>query len=82
VTILPVTPERAHCVDHAREGGADGHRSLLARERCKGLGVSALHEEVSADYNDMIYAASAAEIAARRRAFIRKMAAQMQGRGR
>src|SRR5207237_3963960 len=31
-----------------------------------------LHEEVSADYNDMIYAASAAEIEERRRAFIRK----------
>jgi putative transposase len=31
-----------------------------------------LHEEVSADYNDMIYATSAAEIEVRRRAFIRK----------
>ena len=29
-------------------------------------------EEVSADYNDMIYAASAAEIEERRRAFMRK----------
>ena len=30
------------------------------------------HDEVSADYNDMIYAASAAEIEVRRRAFLRK----------
>src|ERR1700730_12363688 len=42
------------------------HRNLLAHAPQR------LHEEVSADYNDMIYAASAAEIAARRRAFIRK----------
>ena len=31
-----------------------------------------LHDEISADYNDMIYAASAAEVEQRRRAFIRK----------
>jgi putative transposase len=42
------------------------HRNLLAHAPQR------LHEEVSADYNDMIYAASAAEIAARGRAFIRK----------
>src|SRR5258705_7317793 len=42
------------------------HRNLLAHAPQR------LHEEVSADYNDMIYAASATEIAARRRAFIRK----------
>jgi transposase-like protein len=42
------------------------HRNLLAHAPQR------LHEEVSADYNDMIYAASPAEIAARRRAFIRK----------
>jgi len=42
------------------------HRNLLAHAPQR------LHEEVSADYNDMIYAASAAEIEARRRAFIRK----------
>ena len=42
------------------------HRNLLAHAPQR------LHEEVSADYNDMIYATSAAEIAARRRAFIRK----------
>jgi putative transposase len=42
------------------------HRNLLAHAPQR------LHEEVSADYNDMIYATSAAEIEARRRAFIRK----------
>jgi transposase-like protein len=42
------------------------HRNLLAHAPQR------LHEEVSADYNDMIYATSAAEIAVRRRAFIRK----------
>ena len=42
------------------------HRNLLAHAPQR------LHDEVSADYNDMIYAASPAEIEARRRAFIRK----------
>jgi putative transposase len=42
------------------------HRNLLAHAPKR------LHEEVSADYTDMIYAASPAEIAERRRAFIRK----------
>src|SRR3954449_2333620 len=42
------------------------HRNLLAHAPQR------LHEEVSADYNDMIYATSAAEIEERRRAFIRK----------
>src|SRR3954464_5991764 len=42
------------------------HRNLLAHAPQR------LHEEVSADYNDMIYAASAAEIEERRRAFLRK----------
>jgi transposase-like protein len=42
------------------------HRNLLAHAPQR------LHEEVSADYTDMIYAASAAEVEARRRAFIRK----------
>ena len=42
------------------------HRNLLAHAPQR------LHEEVSADYNDMIYAASAAEVEQRRRAFIRK----------
>jgi len=43
-----------------------------ATATCSPTRPSGLHEEVSADYNDMIYAASAAEIEARRRAFIRK----------
>ena len=42
------------------------HRNLLAHAPQR------RHEEVSADYTDMIYAASPAEIAARRQAFIRK----------
>ena len=42
------------------------HRNLLAHAPQR------LHDEVSADYNDMIYATSAAEIEVRRRAFIRK----------
>src|ERR1700680_2506761 len=42
------------------------HRNLLAHAPQR------LHGEVSADYNDMIYAASPAQIAARRRAYIRK----------
>jgi transposase-like protein len=41
-------------------------RNLLAHVRQR------LHEEVSADYNDMINAASAAEVEQRRRTFIRK----------
>jgi putative transposase len=42
------------------------HRNLLAHA------PEALHEEISADYIDMIYAKTAKEIAARRRAFLRK----------
>ena len=42
------------------------HRNLLAHA------PERLHEEVSADYNDMIYAASREEIETRRKAFIRK----------
>ena len=42
------------------------HRNLLAHA------PDALHEEVSADYTDMIYAQSAKEIETRRRAFLRK----------
>jgi putative transposase len=42
------------------------HRNLLAHAPQR------LHEEISADYNDMIYATSAAEVEQRRRAFIRK----------
>ena len=42
------------------------HRNLLAHA------PERLHEEVSADYVDMIYAASATEVAERRKAFLRK----------
>jgi transposase-like protein len=42
------------------------HRNLLAHAPDR------LHEEISADYNDMIYAKTGQEIEARRKAFIRK----------
>jgi transposase-like protein len=42
------------------------HRNLLAHA------PERLHEEVTADYNDMIYAATSEEITTRRKAFIRK----------
>jgi transposase-like protein len=42
------------------------HRNLLAHA------PERLHEEIGADYTDMIYAASPEEIATRRKAFIRK----------
>jgi transposase-like protein len=42
------------------------HRNLLAHA------PERLHDEITADYNDMIYAATREEIAARRKAFIRK----------
>jgi putative transposase len=42
------------------------HRNLLAHA------PERLHEEISADYNDMIYAATREEVERRRRAFIRK----------
>jgi hypothetical protein len=42
------------------------HRNLLAHARER------LHEEISADYKDMIYAATREEIETRRKAFIRK----------
>jgi hypothetical protein len=42
------------------------HRNLLAHVPDR------LHEEVSADYNDMMYGASKPEIEAKRKAFIRK----------
>src|SRR5215203_4043939 len=42
------------------------HRNLLAHA------PEALHEEVSADYTDMVYAATPKEIEARRRVFLRK----------
>src|SRR6186997_2406538 len=42
------------------------HRNLLAHA------PDALHDEISADYNDMIYAKTAKEIETRRKSFIRK----------
>src|ERR671927_329408 len=42
------------------------HRNLLAHA------PERLHEEIGADYTDMIYAASAEEVLERRRAFLRK----------
>lgn len=42
------------------------HRNLLAHA------PERLHEEISADYTDMIYAASAEEVLGRRKAFVRK----------
>ena len=42
------------------------HRNLLAHA------PDALHEEVSADYTDMVYAETAKEMEARRKAFLRK----------
>ena len=45
---------------------AHKHRNLLAHA------PERLHEEVTADYTDMIYAASAAEAETRHRAFLRK----------
>jgi transposase-like protein len=42
------------------------HRNLLAHA------PERLHEEVSADYNDMIYAGTPKEIETRRKSFIRK----------
>jgi transposase-like protein len=42
------------------------HRNLLAHA------PERLHEEISADYTDMIYAASAEEVLERRKAFLRK----------
>jgi putative transposase len=42
------------------------HRNLLAHA------PDPLHDEISADYNDMIYAKTVKEIEAKRRAFLRK----------
>ena len=46
--------------------GSARHRNLLAHA------PERLHEEISADYNDMIYAATREEIEKHRKAFIRK----------
>jgi putative transposase len=49
------------------------HRNLLAHA------PERLHEEINADYTDMIYAATAEEIEERRRAFIRKWRLRHRG---
>ncbi len=49
------------------------HRNLLAHA------PDALHEEISADYTDMIYAKTAQEIEARRRGFLRKWRLKCRG---
>ena len=57
-TLWPAVPAQ-RCTVHK-------HRNLLAHA------PERLHEEISADYTDMIYAESAKEIEARRKAFLRK----------
>jgi putative transposase len=54
----------AHCADCVRM--VHKHRNLLAHA------PERLHEAISADYTDMIYAASATEVLERRKAFLRK----------
>ena len=71
----PTTPTPSNSgpgpTKHARTGFLNSptvhkHRNLLAHAPDR------LHEEVSADYTDMIYAANATEVAERRKAFLRK----------
>ena len=54
------------CLAGMRRNSQHKHRNLLA------CAPERLHEEIGADYNDMIYAATPEEIEARREAFIRK----------
>ena len=56
--------DQAHEADCVRT--VHKHRNLLAHA------PERLHDEISADYTDMIYAESAKEIEARRKAFLRK----------
>jgi putative transposase len=49
-----------------QRGAVHKHRNLLAHAPDR------LHDEVSADYNDMIYATTAKEIETKRKAFLRK----------
>ena len=56
--------DQAHDADCVRI--VHKHRNLLAHA------PDTLQEEVTADYTDMIYAATVAEVQARRRAFLRK----------
>src|ERR1700681_986497 len=61
---------QGHCLGLGWSSGArctvHKHRNLLAHA------PERLHDEITADYNDMIYATTAEEIAVRRKAFIRK----------
>jgi putative transposase len=61
-------PRSPRCGTACRSNAATvhKHRNLLAHA------PERLHEEISADYNDMIYAATREEIETRRKAFIRK----------
>src|SRR5450756_1845780 len=74
-------PRVPHC--RRRSGARQGHRRRLGRRTGPALyGPQAqepfraraerLHDEITSDYNDMIYAATREEIEARRKAFIRK----------
>ena len=71
----PTTPTPSNSgpgpTKHARTGFLNSptvhkHRNLLAHAPDR------LHEEVSADYTDMIYAATPQEVAERRKTFLRK----------
>ena len=59
--ISPSAPAEVDCVRMVHK-----HRNLLAHA------PERLHEELSADYTDMIYAGTTKEIETRRRAFLRK----------
>src|SRR3954465_9608256 len=70
----PAPQRRLHSSERHRRGEMDRvdcvrivhkHRNLLAHAPDR------LHDEVSADYTDMIYAATPADITERRRAFLR-----------
>ena len=56
--------DKPNCVDCVRI--VHKHRNLLAHA------PERLHEAISADYTDMIYAASATEVLERRKTFLRK----------
>jgi transposase-like protein len=76
---MRVAPPRAAEAASAgeRDGGREAHRPDCVRIVHKHMNLLAhaperLHEEISADYTDMIYAATAKEIETRRKAFLRK----------
>jgi hypothetical protein len=60
-------------VDLLAEGGVPVQRGTVHKHRnLLAYAPERLHEEITADYNDMIYAATRTEVEARRKAFIRK----------